>query len=283
MSELNPEIKVYCPITEEAKKDFDAVMQESDGYEPFFDEKTPVYIAYVDDQPVGILTYAILKENEGIPTHVERLLPGSISESEEDKADDADAYESFEAEFTVFVKKEFRQQKIATKLINKAKEDLEAKYENLNIVISLPETLLRSSLAAVPAYAELLLRLGREKFLQAINSPKVSGLTKDVETQTKVNRSDDGKTYTLSQGNKEVASVNLNFESNAVNLFKVFVEPLYRNRGFGTTLVAKALNDVFSDKDKPVVLNVKSTNKAARNLYDNVGFDEIERLWYFKV
>ena len=86
MSELNPEIKVYCPITEEAKKDFDAVMQESDGYEPFFDEKVPVYIAYVDDQPVGILTSAILTENEGIPTHVERLLPGSISESEEDKA-----------------------------------------------------------------------------------------------------------------------------------------------------------------------------------------------------
>lgn len=280
MSEAKPEIKVYCPVTDEAKKDFETVMQESDGYEPFFDENTPVYIAYIEGTPVGILTYAILKENEGIPNHVERLLPGSISESEDDAAN---TIESFEAEFTVFVKKEFRNQKIATQLINKAKEDLEAKHENLKIIISLPETLLRSSLAAVPAYAELLLRLGREKFLQAINSPKVSGITKDVETQTKVNRSEDGKTYTLSQGDKEIASVNLDFESNAVNLFKVFVEPLYRNRGFGTTLVAKALNDVFDKKDKPVVLNVKSTNKAALNLYENVGFDEIERLWYFKI
>ena len=281
MSELEPEIKVYCPVTEDAKKDFDIVMQESDGYEPFFDKDTPIYIAYVDGAPVGILTYVILKEDAGIPHEVTHLLPDN--QAEQSTAGEAPEITNFEAEFTVFVKKEFRQQKIATKLINKAKEDLEAKYENLKVIISLPETLLRSSLASVPAYAEMLLRLGREKFLQAINSPKVRGITKDVESQTTVNRSEDGKTYTLSQGDKEVASVKLDFEPNATSLFNIFVEPLYRNRGFGTTLVAKVLNDVFSKKDKPVVLNVKSTNKAAVNLYENVGFDEVERLWYFRV
>lgn len=103
MSELEPEIKVYCPVTEDAKRDFDIVMQESDGYEPFLDKDTPIYIAYVDGAPVGILTYVILKEDAGIPHEVTHLFPDN--QAAQPTAEETPEITNFEAEFTVFVKK----------------------------------------------------------------------------------------------------------------------------------------------------------------------------------
>ena len=149
--------------------------------------------------------------------------------------------------------------------------------------MTLPEALLRSSLAAAPAYAELLLRLGKERFQAFMKSPQVQDVVDKAGVETEVKQSDDSKVYTLSSDGKEIASLKLDFEPNATNLYRLFVELALRNKGFGTTLVTRVLNDVFSKKDLPVILNVKSTNDAAVNLYENVGFDEIDRVWYFEL
>lgn len=278
MSDITAEIKRYDSVTEEAKADFEALMKESEGYEPYFDTGHPMYMAYIDGEPVGILTYLVTSENETEPDGVDHT-DGSEAEGKKE----ADGSGPLEAEFTIFVKPAYRGKTIAKQLIKQAKEDISKEIENCRTVVTLPEALLRSSLAAAPAYAELLLRLGKERFQAFMKSPQVQDVVDKAGVETEVKQSDDSKVYTLSSDGKEIASLKLDFEPNATNLYRLFVEPALRNKGFGTTLVTRVLNDVFSKKDSPVILNVKSTNDAAVNLYENVGFDEIDRVWYFEL
>ena len=71
MSDITAEIKRYDSVTEEAKADFEALMKESEGYEPYFDTGHPMYMAYIDGEPVGILTYLVTSENETEPDGVD--------------------------------------------------------------------------------------------------------------------------------------------------------------------------------------------------------------------
>jgi len=61
----------------------------------------------------------------------------------------------------------------------------------------------------------------------------------------------------------------------------VMVDPEYRRRGYGRSLVSKACSDAKSFRAKGAILYVFEDNVPAKNLYKSLGFIKFERRAYF--
>ena len=69
-------------------------------------------------------------------------------------------------------------------------------------------------------------------------------------------------------------------EREYMGLFDLTTDPLYRNRGYGATLVAEMLRWGITQGASHAYLQVVEANAPARHLYTRLGFSTIYTYWY---
>lgn len=87
--------------------------------------------------------------------------------------------------------------------------------------------------------------------------------------------------YYLYEAQKEVAHINIEDTGKYMNIYDVFVEEEYRNKGCATALLSGALSDM-KRFGKDVILHVNSTNQYACKLYFAAGFEILQQLDYYR-
>ncbi len=85
-----------------------------------------------------------------------------------------------------------------------------------------------------------------------------------------------------------VCVCNLDYQTSFTNIYGVFTENLLRNKGLGSALIYNLIYDYFDNDDasnsnKPLFLNVSSTNTNAFKLYKKCGFKEQNRIDYYYI
>lgn len=180
-----------------------------------------------------------------------------------------------EAEFTVLVAKEFRRQGVATALIARAKSDILADFNGCRFVATLGILYRSSSLAAHPAYEEYFEKLTRERFDEIyMNAPEVP-FDAEFEAAPSLTES-----HILYKG-EVIAECHIDHQKSFSNLYHVEVAPEYRNKGVATAMIYRTAGSYFNVKEQPLILNVRSTNEAAVNLYRTCGFSITNRIPFY--
>lgn len=68
--------------------------------------------------------------------------------------------------------------------------------------------------------------------------------------------------------------IGLPAEEKMLHIYTVGVLPEYRNKGVGSTLIRRCINDMLKDNVHEIILDVHSDNIPAYNLYKKFGFLE---------
>ena len=79
-----------------------------------------------------------------------------------------------------------------------------------------------------------------------------------------------------------IARVNIDRDGNLACLYGLFTDPSFRRKGLGEKLTKYAISFPL-EEGLPVILNVRSTNTPALNLYKKIGFTEAERVIFYKL
>ena len=87
--------------------------------------------------------------------------------------------------------------------------------------------------------------------------------------------SDDEQDFLLYRGEEDepCAVCSLDYENGFTNLYGVYVDEDCRGQGIGTLLLAHLIPAYFKNHNLPLILNVRSTNTAAMQLYRHCGFE----------
>lgn len=64
-------------------------------------------------------------------------------------------------------------------------------------------------------------------------------------------------------------------EEKLLHIYSLHVSPNYRNKGVGSALLSKCINDAYFNNIKGIILDVHIDNKPAYNLYKKFGFKEV--------
>lgn len=89
--------------------------------------------------------------------------------------------------------------------------------------------------------------------------------------------------YSLKKSNCIISHCNLSEDGPLTNIWGVATKEPYRNQGYGSMLINYVIKDYFENNDKPLILNVTSSNKAAYKLYRNCGFQVQEAITYYQI
>ena len=86
---------------------------------------------------------------------------------------------------------------------------------------------------------------------------------------------DDEQEFLLYRGEEDepCAVCSLDYENGFTNLYGVYVDEDCRGQGIGTLLLAHLIPAYFKNHNLPLILNVRSTNTAAMQLYRHCGFE----------
>ena len=79
--------------------------------------------------------------------------------------------------------------------------------------------------------------------------------------------------YTGERKTNRVPYVPLIMKNGFTNLYGVYVDEDCRGQGIGTLLLAHLIPAYFKNHNLPLILNVRSTNTAAMQLYRHCGFE----------
>ncbi len=82
---------------------------------------------------------------------------------------------------------------------------------------------------------------------------------------------EEASTYYYYLGNDFIGSCSICDETSIINIYNVYVEPEYRNRGYGSEIISDVLWDLVNS-DKKIQLQVSGHNHAALKLYGKCGF-----------
>ena len=87
--------------------------------------------------------------------------------------------------------------------------------------------------------------------------------------------SDDEQDFLLYRGEEDepCAVCSLDYENGFTNLYGVYVDEDCRGQGLGTLLLTHLIPAYFKNHSLPLILNVRSTNTAAMQLYRHCGFE----------
>ena len=87
--------------------------------------------------------------------------------------------------------------------------------------------------------------------------------------------SDDEQDFLLYRGEEDepCAVCSLDYENGFTNLYGVYVDEDCRGQGIGTLLLKHLIPAYFKNHNLPLILNVRSTNTAAMQLYRHCGFE----------
>ena len=87
----------------------------------------------------------------------------------------------------------------------------------------------------------------------------------------------------LSEDDEPAAMLNLSHTPSYSTIYGVFVDEDKRNKGLGFSLLFDTLDEFFKEYDKPLILNVTSTNIPALNLYKKAGFIKTSQVDYYAI
>ena len=87
----------------------------------------------------------------------------------------------------------------------------------------------------------------------------------------------------LNEDDEPAAMLNLSHTPSYSTIYGVFVDEDKRNKGLGFSLLFDTLDEFFNEYDKPLILNVTSTNIPALNLYKKAGFTKTSQVDYYAI
>lgn len=245
-------------------------------YELFSDCDTPYFAVFSDidrTHCTGLLTF-LISENEAFT----------------------------EAEVAAFVLPDYRRQGIFTALYHAAYHKIKAQYPDCVLTGIFPDFLKKCALYGGTAYTEYLMMLTAENasvaaptlctansdILPDSNSAACSNIHSTI-TRSPVKDfnscndnflyetcfSDDEQDFLLYRGAEDepCAVCSLDYENGFTNLYGVYVDEDCRGQGLGTLLLAHLIPAYFKNHNLPLILNVRSTNTAAMQLYRHCGFE----------
>lgn len=277
----NIEIKKYEKISDISSLDLDLLLKDCSDYDLYTDDGFPIYIGYINGNPAGILTH-IISTYEITPEI-------DIDDSDFLDLPSLNVVKQYEIEIRCFVAPEYRGMKLCTKLLSKIKESYGCEY---NIVYTLPPALLSSSLASLPAYGELLFSLEmnniRETNLEILEiniRKKLANLLHcDADSiELKAQASSDNKRFELFINGKIIACLSTSYSDSMCFMHNVYISPRLRGIGLGSFLLESFIVHHFKKHSTPVLVNTRTSNILACNLYIKTGFEEIERIWFYSL
>lgn len=97
--------------------------------------------------------------------------------------------------------------------------------------------------------------------------------------------SDDFMNYFLYIGDDDepAAVCCLDYQDSFTNVYSVFVDEDLRGNGIGTIFIQSLIHDYFAKENRPLFLNVQSTNAPAVKLYQKCGFKEVRCIKYYAI
>lgn len=87
----------------------------------------------------------------------------------------------------------------------------------------------------------------------------------------------------LNEDDEPAAMLNLSHTPSYSTIYGVFVDEDKRNKGLGFSLLFDTLDEFFNEYDKPLILNVTSTNIPALKLYKKAGFIKTSQVDYYAI
>ena len=245
-------IQVLETLNNSMEQQLQALVDESNGYEPYYNCGYPHVVAFADNSSIliGLLSF-LPDEQDG----------------------------SRKAELSALVATSYRQNGIFTAMLEKIRPVLK-EYGIAETYCALPVYMLASDIHSGILYTEYLMQLNQEAYLSLANTENVSP---DDTTNLEFYFSDDQCTYMgyLPDGDEPVCVCSLDYEPSFTNVHGVYVDEKLRHCGIGTLLMNNLIKDYFEDETLPLILNVSSTNAAAVKLYKKCGFTEASHISYY--
>ena len=247
------EIKTYTRISqirEECEQIYnECCMYDGVDYTVFFDDdedfmsnQPRLFAAYEEDRPVGFLS--VFPDDEEM------------------------------VEVCLFVHPVFRNRKIATELIDKARESIEI----INIIMPVAQESSISfcnSMGMNLLYDELILEL-RDTSLSHIMPDK----SIDPE-ELIISFEETDREFSLEYEGHFVARTNITEDNNRVWFYNVVTDEEYRNKGIAAYMMKSIMS--YYPTDTIFLVQVNSNNAAGMHLYKKLGFTEVDKVSYFAV
>ena len=73
-----------------------------------------------------------------------------------------------------------------------------------------------------------------------------------------------------------IGNIKLNQKSQKAHVFHIFTDPKYRNQGLAISMLQYLENLAKNEKMKYLTINVMPKNKAAKALYEKLGFQKVK-------
>ncbi|MCM1467818.1 MAG: GNAT family N-acetyltransferase [Alistipes sp.] len=182
-------------------------------------------------------------------------------------------------ELTAYTFPAFRRQGHFTSLLKRVMEEL-SHFPSLHILSA--QELFFPFIKNIFSHREYLMKLTPEDFVSKDSDDDlaISEYTFEDDTETEY-------IYVLRQNIEKnalgILKITRETGSDTACLHHVKIRKPFRNRGYGSALLSRALEHfLFDKKNCAIVLHVTSTNTAAFRLYRKLGFQIIQSLDYYR-
>lgn len=213
-----------------------------DDDEDYMSEHVRVLLAYIDGIPAGFI---------------------SVFPDDEEQV-----------EVCLFVKPEYRNRKVATILLDKAKENIEI----INIIMPVAEE------QSVDFCNKMEMELQYDELIMELRDTSLSQIMPDKSINTdelKISFEETDREFTMDYLGRIIARTNITEDNNRVWFYNVVTESEYRNKGIAAFMMKSLMS--YYPTDTVFLVQVNSNNIAGMRLYKKLGFKEIDKVSYFAV
>ncbi|MDV3428907.1 MAG: GNAT family N-acetyltransferase [Bacillota bacterium] len=89
--------------------------------------------------------------------------------------------------------------------------------------------------------------------------------------------------YMVMQNGEIIGVCNVNFESEDISIFGLGIAPKYQGKGLGRAMLESLINQLMTEENKSITLEVNSQNNRAYNLYISSGFKIRTQFDYYRM